>query len=372
VLPGEGFVDYIHGREAEWQSICPTLELLPWTDVVFDFKDGQAAIVRDMAKYVNALDERTRTGALARELALMNALVSPDEHDEHTDEQVRWFSSPYRQERRHHLLAHLNKDCLWMRVRPFDVWQQRQRITGPWSIDLTSTDARAQSLAAIPADWLCIEAWDKALVRAQHSTRRGADTLDNLESRFIAHPLQGFIARKDTRLIAFASCERPGCPCREDQEIEEIRSQQLKHYIYLMLGTLAYLTQSDEYLVEVTPQAPRLSVDKQKQHEKKPSLREDLPHFILLDPARVAEYGHPSAQKPGQKGSHASPHPHTRRGHWAMLRHERFARDDEGRPRRVWRKQAWVGATEWTDGLHQRYRVLLPGTSVVPALAALR
>lgn len=59
--------------------------------------------------------------------------------------------------------------------------------------------------------------------------------------------------------------------------------------------------------------------------------------YIMIDPARASDYGHPSATRPESPGHHASPVPHPRRGHW-----RRFTVD-----RKTWVRSAWVGAREW-------------------------
>lgn len=168
----------------------------------------------------------------------------------------------------------------------------------------------------------------------------------------------GASANRSTNAAMFLlTCSAPGCRiCSADKESYQQYAQEAG---FLSMGVLCYLTQCNEHLVEVAPKARKpLPPNQLKVQEAKPWLRETLPHYILLDPMRVQEYGHPSAQR-APVGHHAPPRPHTRRGHWAVLQHERFARNEDGTPRRVWVKQAWVGATEW-DYLDQRYRVVLP------------
>ena len=59
-------------------------------------------------------------------------------------------------------------------------------------------------------------------------------------------------------------------------------------------------------------------------------------HYILVDPARMRDYGHPS------EGTHRSPTPHPRRGHWRRL--------PEGyRKERTWVRDTFVGAREWSS-----------------------
>jgi len=59
-------------------------------------------------------------------------------------------------------------------------------------------------------------------------------------------------------------------------------------------------------------------------------------HYILMDPACVREYGHPSV------GTHRSLTPHPRRGHWRRL--------PEGyRKERTWVRDTFVGGREWSS-----------------------
>lgn len=106
---------------------------------------------------------------------------------------------------------------------------------------------------------------------------------------------------------------------------------------------LGYLSQCPEYLVEVKPNGATPSRKSRKTAKTKPWLREDLPTVILIDPSKAREYGH----RVDRGGTHASPIPHQRRGHWRRL-------DDD---RRVWVRPSWVGDPEWRyQG--SRYRVV--------------
>jgi hypothetical protein len=55
-------------------------------------------------------------------------------------------------------------------------------------------------------------------------------------------------------------------------------------------------------------------------------------------------------------GSHATPQPHTRRAHFAVLRHSRFKRKPDGSLNVVWKHQAWVGPREFIMN-GSRYKV---------------
>lgn len=117
-----------------------------------------------------------------------------------------------------------------------------------------------------------------------------------------------------------------------------------------------YLSSCPEHLVGVTPEEPKAPRKPPKKRQKKPWLREGLPQIILLDPKKAREYGH----RIDRGGSHASPVPHQRRGHWRMLRAERWGTK---RHTRVWVRPAWIGDKEW---IHHgnRYEVIETATPV--------
>jgi hypothetical protein len=124
---------------------------------------------------------------------------------------------------------------------------------------------------------------------------------------------------------------------------------------------MAYLTQCDEYVVEVTPAPERRD---RGVAGPKPWTRTDLRSLILIDPGRVEEYGHPRADA---RGTHASPRPHPRRGHWRHFRAERFLRVCG---QRSWVRAMWVGDREWVQG-GQRYAVVWPPKDPAAAERAL-
>jgi hypothetical protein len=125
---------------------------------------------------------------------------------------------------------------------------------------------------------------------------------------------------------------------------------------------LAYLHQSNEYLVEVTPiLTPRQAEQNERARSKRPELRLDLPHWILVDPLRAREVHCPLPEETPQPepGTHASPRPHGRRGHWRHLRAPVYKEQ-----RRVWVRPTWVGPQTW-EAEGQRYRVLAPAAEKV-------
>jgi hypothetical protein len=137
-----------------------------------------------------------------------------------------------------------------------------------------------------------------------------------------------------------------------------------------VLLALAYLTQSSEYLVEVTPRVTeRERRAAAKTARKRPWLVSDRLHYILLDPQRAQEYG---CRSPGagprppdeDRASHGTPRPHGRRGHFRHLRAACFKEQ-----KTIWVAPAWIGPREWqSEG--QRYRVLAPAAEAMTPCAA--
>lgn len=105
---------------------------------------------------------------------------------------------------------------------------------------------------------------------------------------------------------------------------------------------LAYITAGISLTVHVRPE----QAEKLKPHvaRDKPWLQSRA-HYILIDPERLRDYGHPSGE---EHGTHHSPIPHQRRGHWRRL--------PEGyRKERTWVRPSFVGAGEWkADGQHYK------------------
>ncbi len=124
--------------------------------------------------------------------------------------------------------------------------------------------------------------------------------------------------------------------------------------LILFFLSIAYMQYADEYLVKVTPR-PKSDKTPKDLPKNKPWLKQDLPHWIMIDPGRINEY---RPATPGD-GSHASPRPHERRGHWRELRSDRYV---NMRGKKVFIKPQWIGETEWEgDGNH--YKVRMPPTT---------
>jgi len=116
----------------------------------------------------------------------------------------------------------------------------------------------------------------------------------------------------------------------------------------LVVLSLIYIS---EGLGGVTTEAswkPKPGSREEKTERVKPWAAPRRETYIIIDPVRAAEYGHPSGARPETPGHHASPTPHPRRGHWRRIPPDR----------KTWVRQTWVGAKEWShEGRTYRIRI---------------
>jgi len=145
-------------------------------------------------------------------------------------------------------------------------------------------------------------------------------------------------------------CNYKGCPrCERNPDIflscsmSELFHASLCRYVVL---ALIYITEGlGGMLTEVSWKPAK---EKEVKSERlKPWTVDRRQTYILIDPARSGEYGHPSGGRPEATGTHVSPVPHSRRGHWRTLS-----------DRRTWVRPTWVGAKEWqSEGRTYRLKV---------------
>jgi hypothetical protein len=144
--------------------------------------------------------------------------------------------------------------------------------------------------------------------------------------------------------------------------VEEKRAL-VREFVYAsILRTLlavAAISHPANYLVErtplLTPRETRQAADGRPRPDRK------RPHFIVIDHDGLVNLN-PATRREG--GTHASPIPHARRGHWMRLSERcRLARE-QGKTR-TWVRESYVGEREFEDG-GTRYRVLLEGSSEMP------
>lgn len=97
----------------------------------------------------------------------------------------------------------------------------------------------------------------------------------------------------------------------------------------------AYLKYGDRHAVEVLPSADKLAKAKRNPANRtRPWNTASGPHVLLLD--RM-----PGTQREGP-GTHASPRPHRRRGHWKTLQHPRYRHHPQYQ-KKIYCKPSFVG-----------------------------
>lgn len=326
-LPGEGFGTYLAQHERELEEALPAIEHLPWEDVLFD-----SVMARETFLQTAASGGQDEFGALA-------ALA------QNAEERGR----------------------NWFRVTDGRRYLARAAALSPW---LTGTSDLLAFARLEPDAWLAVEVWEASTTRPDGSTGYALYPDVSLVRKAVPWDRQGWAhlypnqACRADRAFGAGFCNLARCqyPKGHPVMMQCVGSELLMATgVQIALETLAYLSASDEYVVEVRPESPAPTrspreARQAKVAEERPWLRRNLPRYILLDPQRVAEYR--PAEAGASAGHHAAPRPHQRRGHWRELRHERY-HVEPGQQRRVWVKQAWIGASEWThEG--QRYRVVPP------------
>jgi len=121
----------------------------------------------------------------------------------------------------------------------------------------------------------------------------------------------------------------------------------------LVVLSLIYISEGLGGLTTEVSWKPSPGAREEKTERLKPWLVPRRSTYIMIDPEKAGEYGHPSTIRPESPGHHASPVPHPRRGHWRWVSPDKRTRV----------RPTWVGATEWSyEG--KVYRILQrPGTT---------
>lgn len=136
-----------------------------------------------------------------------------------------------------------------------------------------------------------------------------------------------------------------------DEEVAAQHRQLCTESIGLFIQTVqamhVWLKESDKHPVEVTPvKQPKLS----PLNKDKPWRRATGPRILFLDrmPTTQAE----------STGTHASPKPHRRRGHWRELSHPRYRHHPQYK-QKIWVKPSFIGP-EQTVYESNLYRLIKP------------
>lgn len=124
-----------------------------------------------------------------------------------------------------------------------------------------------------------------------------------------------------------------------------VRDMLFENLIGAVDSMLVYLWETDDHYFEVCCDVSKIPERRRKKMEASnkrfPWLDPRNPHIVLLDPKTRR------AKKAPQGGTHASPYPHPRKGHWRTYRHPKFT-NLQGQRRRV--KPAYVGEREFVQG----------------------
>ena len=315
MLPGQGFM--LHLTDEATKPHDQDALHLPWNDMLFDIPVDAEAHAR-IVEAARIAREKNKGGGEGKDITSTS------------------------------IYERYNMGRWWCRVRPFEKFISSLKSSSPWY------DGDQLDVPFNPEDFIACDMWVEI------------DLGIELSRRFAPHPFTFAIDRTDPfGKVHMLDCGEKSCTCLvllgTFENIPDWRESKFWDYAGSSIaGCLFYLTQCNEYLTRVTPPPSRANDKRaQKGNVLKPWLNETLPHYILLDPQRAAEYGHPSKRKE-LTGERHSPLPHHRRGHWAALKHDRFARNPDGSIRQIWVKPAWIGGLEWQDELDQRYKVILP------------
>lgn len=110
-----------------------------------------------------------------------------------------------------------------------------------------------------------------------------------------------------------------------------LNQQALEYYLFIC-QLMAHLKYGDKHAVEVVPEKPK---------RVSPALTRDRPWIAATGPRVLLLDRMPTTQSQGT-GTHASPKPHRRRGHWKTLSHPRF-RHHPKYGKKIYVKPSFVG-----------------------------
>ena len=141
---------------------------------------------------------------------------------------------------------------------------------------------------------------------------------------------------------------RVGIPKDEASLVENNCAKQLT----MVVDLHHYLKYGDRHAVEVLPSADKLAKAKRNPANRtRPWNTASGPHVLLLD--RM-----PTTQSEGA-GTHASPRPHRRRGHWKTLSHPRYRHHPQYQ-KKIYCKPSFVGQrqTAYEGNIYRRVQPL--------------
>jgi hypothetical protein len=133
----------------------------------------------------------------------------------------------------------------------------------------------------------------------------------------------------------FGNCRPPGGICRKKTKSCEVIENTANTLAGIVISNIAYINRPDRYIVRTTPELTDREV-RQRAKGLKPSFGKKPAH-IVLDHSQMKDIIAAS----GTGGTHASPLPHKRRGHWRNLRSDRYKT----------KKEMWIRPLDINKGL---------------------
>ncbi len=128
--------------------------------------------------------------------------------------------------------------------------------------------------------------------------------------------------------------------------------EQLADDVFRAVVRVALISHPANYVVR---RSPKLTPHEERRQAKGIFPTRKKPHYIVIDHEELVDLN-PATRSPG---THSSPAPHSRRGHWRRLG-DRCRRAKEAGRSMVWVGETYVGAKEFEDEKN-RYTVLLNG-----------
>lgn len=124
-----------------------------------------------------------------------------------------------------------------------------------------------------------------------------------------------------------------------DQFISGLTNQTAQWYLFIC-KLMSHIKYGDKHVVEVTPTPDKLEKAKRNPvNRKRPWAKSSGPNILLLDRMPT--------EKTESTGTHASPKPHRRRGHWKTLSHPRFRHHPQYQ-KKIYVKPSFVGERQVT------------------------
>ena len=131
----------------------------------------------------------------------------------------------------------------------------------------------------------------------------------------------------------------PQCHSSFEMFVRPLTNQAGTYYLFVH-KLMKHIKYGDKHAVEVTPTPDRLAKAKRNPvNRKRPWAKSSGPNILLLDRMPT--------EKTKSTGTHASPKPHRRRGHWKTLRHPRYRHHPQYQ-KKIYCKPSFVGPRQAT------------------------